>query len=336
MASLLVFAILLSAVAPAMAVPPTPTFGREIDPYAAHQGQKTCDPSAKPGTIAFRQMVLASYPGTRDSGITRNCNSGGTSEHKEGRAWDWGARVNVASERASADNLIAWLLATDAHGNRHANARRLGIMYIIWNKRIWKAYDNPGTWHSYTGANPHTDHVHFSFSSAGAQKQTTWWNAASPGEVVWAVNGCRALVEKRSYWGPWVQNMPCGQASKVAVSPDGGTILVVTADGALVGKHGEWGTWQTLLGSGDAKSAAVAPGDVVWAVTGCGALYSKRTYTGPWVQNMPCGQASQVALSPDGGTVMVITADGALVGKHGEWGTWGTHLGPGDARSVDM
>ncbi|GKQ39634.1 hypothetical protein [Streptomyces sp. A012304] len=47
-------------------------------------------------------------------------------------------------------------------------------MYMIWNRRIWMA-NRPGAgWQPYRGANPHTDHVHFSFSWAGARKETSW------------------------------------------------------------------------------------------------------------------------------------------------------------------
>jgi hypothetical protein len=48
-------------------------------------------------------------------------------------------------------------------------------MYIIWNRRIFRAY-NPGAgWEPYSGTNPHTDHIHFSFAWNGARKQTSWW-----------------------------------------------------------------------------------------------------------------------------------------------------------------
>jgi len=51
-----------------------------------------------------------------------------------------------------------------------ANRTRLGVRLIIWNRRIWRNYDNGKgvpirTWVKYTGPNPHTDHVHIEFSS---------------------------------------------------------------------------------------------------------------------------------------------------------------------------
>ncbi len=82
-----------------------------------------------------------------------------------------------AADRAVADDFLAWLLATDRYGHPFAMARRLGIMYMIHNRRIWSAYRWMDGWRPYTGASPHTDHVHFSFSWAGANRATTWWTA---------------------------------------------------------------------------------------------------------------------------------------------------------------
>lgn len=41
------------------------------------------------------------------------------------------------------------------------NAAALGIDYIIWNRRSWNSRRK--TWATYTGSNPHTDHVHATF-----------------------------------------------------------------------------------------------------------------------------------------------------------------------------
>jgi hypothetical protein len=146
-----------------------------IEVLSPYQGQSACDPTAKPGVVRFRDLVLAAYPGTGDSGIVRACTVGGTSEHKEGRAWDW--RVNTANPEqvAQVDDLMAWLLAPDALGNEAAMARRLGVMYVIWNARIWKSHQASRGWQPYVGASPHTDHVHVSFSWAGALGETSYW-----------------------------------------------------------------------------------------------------------------------------------------------------------------
>jgi hypothetical protein len=150
--------------------------GPAIEGYARYEGQSTCDPVAKAGTIALRDLLLARYRGTANYGISRACDIGGTSEHKEGRAFDWGANVNNPAQRAAAENFIAQVLATDAYGHKHALARRMGVMYMIWNSQIWSAYRADAGWQPYSGASPHTDHVHFSLSWAGARAQTSFWS----------------------------------------------------------------------------------------------------------------------------------------------------------------
>jgi hypothetical protein len=108
-----------------------------LDEPAPYQPQTTCSPRPKPGVVGFQRIVLASFPGTGSSGISRDCSIG---------------------------------------GRRFAMARRLGVMYIIHNRRIWGSYRATEGWRPYVGANPHTDHVHFSFSWAGARKQTSYWD----------------------------------------------------------------------------------------------------------------------------------------------------------------
>ena len=150
-----------------------------IEPLPSYDGQSTCSPTAKTGTVKFRSMVMAAFGGA-DYGITRACNIGGTSEHKEGRAWDWGMNANSSADRAEVGQLMTWLFATDAAGNRYAMARRLGIMYIIWNRKMFRLYDTSRGWASYSGPSPHTDHVHFSFTRAGGGGTTSFWQGDYP------------------------------------------------------------------------------------------------------------------------------------------------------------
>jgi hypothetical protein len=173
---------------PATAAPQAPNFGPIIDGYAAYDGQDECRPKPKPGVVAFRDMVLDAYPSTGAGSIGRACHIGGRSEHKEGRAWDWGVNAANETQLKKAKNLLNWLLATDKHGHRHALARRTGIMYIVWNRRMWNTWDRG--WETYcvqqggacrdpdsgSAVHPHTDHMHFSFSWRGARKNTTFWN----------------------------------------------------------------------------------------------------------------------------------------------------------------
>jgi hypothetical protein len=161
---------------PAAAAPASPAFGSAIEALSPYQGMTACDPVARPGVVQFRDLVLATYPGTGDSGIVRACSAGGTSEHKEGRAWDWRVNTGNPVHVEQVADLMAWLLAPDEFGNPAAMARRLGVMYVIWDSRIWKSYQASRGWQPYSGASPHTDHVHLSFSWAGALAETSFWS----------------------------------------------------------------------------------------------------------------------------------------------------------------
>jgi hypothetical protein len=160
---------------PAVAAPPTVSPGSAIEALAPYQGQKVCDPVVRPGAAALRRLVLQHYPGTGDSGVVRACTAAGVSEHKEGRAWDWRVTTANPTHVAQVAEFTSWLLAPDAHGNTAAMPRRLGIMYMIWDAKIWKSYQADKGWQRYTGGSPHTDHVHFSLSWAGAYGQTSYW-----------------------------------------------------------------------------------------------------------------------------------------------------------------
>lgn len=212
----------LTARAEAATPPPTPSFAKAIDPFASYDAQDTCDPTAKPGAVSFRDFILKTYPTTGDYGITRACSIGGTSEHKEGRAWDWKVNYYNTAQRDIADTVIDWLLDTDQHGNACANARRLGMMYFIWNSKIWGSYRSPNSlcasagWKAYTGTNPHTDHVHVSWAWTGAKKQTTWWTAALPPEPINVVpKGYLDGAGCKKVWG-WSQD-PDTPAKSISV-----------------------------------------------------------------------------------------------------------------------
>jgi peptidoglycan hydrolase-like protein with peptidoglycan-binding domain len=155
--------------------PPTKALPSALDVAPPYQAQRLCDPTAKPGVLAFANLMVGHYKaGVAAAGISRNCNSGVT-EHSEGRAWDWMLNVNNKDQKAIADSVTAWLSAPDAQGRPGAMARRFGIMYIIWNKKMWRAYDPARGWAAYSGSSPHTDHIAFSYPWDGAYGRTSWW-----------------------------------------------------------------------------------------------------------------------------------------------------------------
>src|SRR4051794_25448582 len=113
-----------------------------VDAPSPYEGQTTCTTAPRPGTVALSRWLMATYRGTGSMGLMRACGTGGRSEHKDGRAFDWKADVARKSTRRAAYDFIGKALATDAAGNAHALARRMGIMYIIYNDTIWSSYSD--------------------------------------------------------------------------------------------------------------------------------------------------------------------------------------------------
>ncbi|WP_344707740.1 peptidoglycan-binding protein, partial [Marihabitans asiaticum] len=180
------------------APPSNPGLPGALDIASSYHPQTVCDPAAKPGVTAFARLMSRHYA-EPNYGISRNCNSGLT-EHSEGRALDWMLDINNAQERAVANSVVAWLVAPDSQGRPGAMARRFGIMYIIWNRQIWGAYSMDKGWRAYSGASPHTDHIHFSFSWDGALQKTSWWTGkALTSETTSPGSGAGPITVPTSY-----------------------------------------------------------------------------------------------------------------------------------------
>lgn len=235
-------------------------WGPEIEPLASYEPQRLCLSGAQPAVRAFATLLERAHPVGRDLGIARDCAVGARSEHKEGRAYDWGVRVTDPAERLAAEQLVAWLLATDEHGNDFAMARRLGVMYVIWDGHIWASSAARDGWRVYRGPSPHTDHVHLSFSWAGATGTTSFWRAARIGPWLfddvaldrlpstWDLGGARFRAELGPEPGeptPWTLPVVGDEREDDAgTSGDGGTddhadggtdaaVTSPTADGPL-------------------------------------------------------------------------------------------------------
>jgi hypothetical protein len=187
----LVAAVLVPAFAsPARAgdatVPPIPTglpaAIEGLSPYVPNTG---CDLRNRTGTLRLGNLIKATYANTYST--LRSC-TGATrpnSEHFDGRALDTFFNVRDTAQRADASALLTWLLATDDKGNRFANARRLGVMYIIWNNKMWSSYRTDDGWRPYldcastpapsADTNCHRNHIHLTLSWEGAMGRTSFW-----------------------------------------------------------------------------------------------------------------------------------------------------------------
>lgn len=228
-------------------------YGPAID-NSFYEGQSKCQPAPKPGVLAFRSIVLDAFPIFGYGGISRGCNIGGQSEHKEGRAWDMTANAAYESHREAVKRLFGKLLAADRYGNEAALAQRLGVMYMIWNRKIWGTW---GGWSTYCVQkprgcvdpddgdlrHPHTDHVHFSFTWAGARKQSTYYHpersmmagiAAHPSWGYWLLgaNGGVSPFET-SWYGSKSDSFLVKPAAAMASTTNGYGYLMVTDAGRV-------------------------------------------------------------------------------------------------------
>ncbi|GAB3870486.1 peptidoglycan-binding domain-containing protein [Terrabacter terrigena] len=166
-------------------VPATPTgLPTALEDLSAYVPPTSCDARSRPGTLKLAQLLQATYGATY--GLSRSCTSATSpSEHSDGRAVDSFFNMRNTAERAEANALITWLLAKDKAGNPYANARRLGIMYIIWNDKMWSSYRTFEGWRPYStcATTPassydtacHRNHIHVSLSWEGATGRTSFW-----------------------------------------------------------------------------------------------------------------------------------------------------------------
>ena len=176
-ASVLVATLGLTLLAPAAHARPA------IDDYAAYEPQTKCSPTVKPAMEYLARWAVARFGGEY-GGISRAC-GGSKSEHKEGRAFDWTMDADEPSDQRRVQRFLKKVLRTDRQGNEHALARRMGIMYIIWDDQMYASYDR-------FAAKPyrhsacksvarcsktlrHRDHVHISLSRAGGAAETSWY-----------------------------------------------------------------------------------------------------------------------------------------------------------------
>jgi hypothetical protein len=120
------------------------------------------DPTPAKGCITPR--TLNALNEAKLAGFTRyvSCfRGGGGGEHPLGRACDFSANTSgfvdanaSGADKTYGDNLAAWCVA---------NAKNLGVKYVIWYRRIWQPSSG---WRSYSGsggpASTHTNHVHLS------------------------------------------------------------------------------------------------------------------------------------------------------------------------------
>ncbi|MSW70012.1 MAG: hypothetical protein F2829_08150 [Actinobacteria bacterium] len=156
-----------------------------IEPYAGYQPQTRCLQTPRPGVLMLADWLVARGGGYGP--ISRACSRSSTSEHQESRAFDWLLDAEDPVDLALAQALLDEVLAPDDLGEPHALARRMGIMYIIWNDRMYASYDDfepkrylSSSCRTKRSCSPtlrHRDHLHVSLTRKGARGRTSWYYA---------------------------------------------------------------------------------------------------------------------------------------------------------------
>ncbi len=221
--------------AAAARVPAVPSgMPSDIEGLAKYVPANSCDPHAKPGATALADLLVRTYGS--HYGIDRTCGTDPlpTSEHYDGRAIDFFLNVHNKAQRTKMKALIGWLLAKDSAGHSYANARRLGVMYLIWNNKIWGSYRASEGWRPYSScaAHPaasydttcHRNHIHISLSWEGAMKRTSFWSKQV------AATDYGPCVESGLNWAaPYTsaRTTPCPSHSHVT-APSGSSALRTT------------------------------------------------------------------------------------------------------------
>jgi hypothetical protein len=153
----------------AIGLPDPGTLGSPEEGYAIYDESFDQISACNNGEMRSGMSDFATYLGQFGI-VAHNYASCQTGFHPRGMALD----VYVSGtdgKQAFAD----WLTAND-----NEMARRLGVVQIVWNYHMWRAYyagagKPQGAFGDYGGSNPHTDHVHLSFGEAAAEGATSFF-----------------------------------------------------------------------------------------------------------------------------------------------------------------
>lgn len=241
------------SVAPASALtasepapPPTPSgLPSGIEDLARYVGQTECQPGQLPGTMTLARLLVARFPDTSFN-TSYSCGTDGSrSEHYDGRAIDWMVNSRNPAQAKEAASAIHWFLATDKAGHLRAIAKRIGLMYVIWNGKIWGSYN--ASWEPYQNCldasmlSPahdsycHRNHVHISLSWNGATGRTSFFSKKVFNTTDYGP--CRATGMNWAQDRVGFQGAPCPRLAKLT-APAGASstyVNLLTYSGASVG-----------------------------------------------------------------------------------------------------
>lgn len=321
--SLAVAGLTLALLHPSAATASPLTVGG-VDSYSS-PSSAACTTVTRPGTSGVAEILRASYPGITASTAVRGCDTNEyVSDHARGLAIDW----SVPSGAAQGQQVLDWLFQPDASGNAHVRLRRLGISYIIWDNKIWKANNTSDrartsdtrTWRAYDSSSctakygasadcGHVRHMHLSLGDAGGAKSTSWWQSS--------MNGHRDTPTSGSGSTP------------VAAPP---RIATVAATSVRVKEGAIGASWTPVIGSVDIAEVVTTPTRIA-VLTKDGRVFLKDgPINAPWAQ-IAAGVVD-VDLAED--RIGIVTADGAALVKEGPYDAVWTTVAAGSTTAIDL
>jgi hypothetical protein len=299
-AATIVSVMVLARPTPALADPP-------MDPYQIYQAANCLPFVEQPGVVAFRAMLNDHY------GIGGGIHAYSGYEHGEGRALDWMVNHFDPTQDVMATEVLDWLLATDAAGNPHAMARRLGIGNIIWNGQsieLW-SYNASKVWEPYLPCVPgsppgvcHTNHIHIAFSWAGALQRTSWFTT----------------TPRPAEWYPYAGSAPIDSSPRpaAAVFNDQINYVARTAAGnVLHGRRTSTGWQYTNLGGfvTSPPSIGVYNGSLYVVASNAGIVYQIWLIGSSWTSWIPITTGSDPIIQVYGSEYHVLSrlVDGSVL-----------------------
>jgi hypothetical protein len=178
---------LVAAVVTALALvtssPPASAYTEPPEDYASYQPEKACRDKPRAGTKKLAAWINDSFDGGTAVASMRRCDTS-TSEHQDGRAIDWTMDATKKKDRRQVNRFFQRIFAVEDGEHDHALARRMGVMYVIWDDGMYSAYRTSGADHFERRAygcgcgsktTRHRDHVHISLSLRGGRGRTSWY-----------------------------------------------------------------------------------------------------------------------------------------------------------------
>jgi hypothetical protein len=240
-------------------------------------------------------------------------------------------------------------------------ARRLGVMYIIFNRRIWF----PGSgWRVYCKQkprgcvspsdgglrHPHTDHVHFSFTWDGARKHTTFWSpsrsmvAGIAGHPVsassWSVGGNGGvLTDGTTYYGSMAHVWLKRPIVDMTSTPSGNGYWLLRSDGRVLA-YGDAVKRGSITSDNKrvVGMSATANGGGYWIVTRSGQVLSFGNAVGYGGASPSGATIAEIVATPSGQGYWLFASDGRVFpfGDAGDFGqAKGSRIVGGDNHGSD-